>query len=182
VIVARGQSDNPDIIGYGAEAWIGRNGTPVESYLDAMLDAEGHFTDDQNKAASYSRGARFPVSSINIEPGVIFDTDNQSPVHSYIQVTVTHDGQPPEGDSEMDIHMYVPAGTNIISHEGEPPSQTQVDALTAQVATLTGERDGFKGERDALQAKITAARAAAQADKDADAASEAGKGVLDALA
>lgn len=61
--------------------------------------------------------------------------------------------------------------------DGKPPAdqsaemvalQSQVNDLTAQVA--------------ALQAKIDAARVAAQADKDADAANAAGQGVLDALA
>lgn len=54
--------------------------------------------------------------------------------------------------------------------DGNPPADqaAQVAALTQQVADLT--------------AKIAAARAAAQADKDADDSREAGAGVLAALA
>lgn len=46
--------------------------------------------------------------------------------------------------------------------------QTKLDAANATIATLQG--------------KIEAAKSAAQADKDADAANVAGQGVLDALA
>jgi hypothetical protein len=55
------------------------------------------------------------------------------------------------------------------------PLQAQLDAANAMVLSL-------QGEKNALQAKIDAAKAAAQADKDADAANVAGQGVLDALA
>jgi hypothetical protein len=59
--------------------------------------------------------------------------------------------------------------------DGDPPTDQSalVAQLQAQVAALTVERD-------ARQAAIVAMKAAAQADKDADAANAAGQGVLDA--
>ena len=69
-----------------------------------------------------------------------------------------------------DITIYKPAGTTIDVIDGVPPSDQSaaIAALQAQVDTLT--------------AKITAARNAAQAAKDADAAKTDGQDVLDALA
>lgn len=59
-----------------------------------------------------------------------------------------------------------------------------VDALAVDPDTnpLQAQLDAALVENAALRAKIDAARAAAQADKDADAANVAGQGVLDALA
>lgn len=61
--------------------------------------------------------------------------------------------------------------------DGDPPSDqsAEVTALQVQVNTL-------QAQVSTLEAKIAAARAAAQAEKDADAATTAGQGVLDALA
>lgn len=69
-----------------------------------------------------------------------------------------------------DITIYKPAGTTINVIDGDPP----VDQ-SAQIAALTAANA-------ALQAKIDAARTAAQAAKDADAANVEGQAVLDALA
>lgn len=66
--------------------------------------------------------------------------------------------------------MYVPAGTVVNVINGDPP----VDQ-SAEIAALTTANA-------ALQAKIDAARVAAQAAKDADAATIDGQAVLDALA
>lgn len=60
------------------------------------------------------------------------------------------------------------------------PSQIQV--LQQQVAALTAANAQLALDKQALEAKIAAAKLAAQADKDADAANVAGQGVLDALA
>lgn len=62
-----------------------------------------------------------------------------------------------------DITIYKPAGMTVNVVDGDPPADQ-----SAQIA--------------ALQAKIDAARAAAQAAKDADAATVDGQAVLDALA
>ncbi len=69
-----------------------------------------------------------------------------------------------------DITIYKPAGMTVDIKEGDPPvdQSAQVAALTQQVADLT--------------AKIDAARTAAQAAKDADAARVECQAVLDALA
>jgi uncharacterized membrane protein len=69
-----------------------------------------------------------------------------------------------------DVTIYRdPAQVNVIVVNGVPPTDqsAQVATLTAALATAN--------------AKIAAARTAAQADKDADDAREAGQGVLDAL-
>ena len=57
-----------------------------------------------------------------------------------------------------------------------------VASLQAQVAQLQSSLDTANATVTTLQGKIDAAKAAAQADKDADAANVAGQGVLDALA
>ena len=71
-----------------------------------------------------------------------------------------------------DITIYKPSTVTVQVIDGTPPDltplQAQLDAANQTIATLN--------------AKITAARAKAQADKDADNASVAGQGVLDALA
>lgn len=71
-----------------------------------------------------------------------------------------------------DVSIDIRSG---LSYEIKVDGQVPVDPRDAQIAALTTERD-------ALAAKVAAARAAAQADKDADAANVAGQGVLDALA
>lgn len=60
--------------------------------------------------------------------------------------------------------------------------QQQNATLTADLQTRTTERDTEKTRADKLQQAVTAMKAAAKADLDADAANEAGKGVLDAAA
>lgn len=55
-------------------------------------------------------------------------------------------------------------------------------AVDPNVNPLQAQLDAVLAANAGLQAKIDAARAAAQADKDADAAAVAGQGVLDALA
>jgi hypothetical protein len=69
------------------------------------------------------------------------------------------------------------------------PLQTQLDAANAQVTSLTSQVNSLTSASAAkdqtistLNAKIAAAKIQAQADKDADNASVAGQGVLDALA
>lgn len=76
-----------------------------------------------------------------------------------------------------DVSVYALAGVEVDVIAGLPPlDQTElVASLTLQVVDLTKANT-------ALQAKIDAARAAAQSDKDADAASASGQAVLDALA
>lgn len=68
------------------------------------------------------------------------------------------------------ITIYKPADMTVDIKEGEPPADqsAEIAALRDQVASL--------------QAKIDAARAAAQAAKDRDAANVEGQAVLDALA
>lgn len=61
--------------------------------------------------------------------------------------------------------------------DGEPP----VD-LSAELAAAVAERDAAVAAQAVLQGKIDAARVAAQAAKDADAAKTDGQDVLDALA
>lgn len=65
---------------------------------------------------------------------------------------------------------------------GKPTVSAQLAAKDQQIVTLTGERDAAVTAKASLQTKIDAAKAAAQADKTADAANAAGQGVLDALA
>jgi hypothetical protein len=62
---------------------------------------------------------------------------------------------------------------------GVPNVQGQIDAATA---SITAERDAALADAAAKQTKIDNATAAAQAEKAADAAHQAGQGVLDALA
>lgn len=59
-----------------------------------------------------------------------------------------------------------------------------VEALPVdpEVNPLQAQLDAALADNAALRAKIDAAKAAAQADKDADAQAVAGQGVLDALA
>ena len=66
--------------------------------------------------------------------------------------------------------------------DGTPPTDqsSQVASLQAQVTQLTADLATRTQERDDRQTAITAMKAAAQADKDADDAREAGQGVLDA--
>jgi hypothetical protein len=66
-------------------------------------------------------------------------------------------------------------------------AQAVIDAVNAlavdpDVNPLQATVDALTAENNALKAKIDAARAAAQADKDADAANVSGQGVLEALA
>jgi hypothetical protein len=74
---------------------------------------------------------------------------------------------------KVDFNSATEAAPIVI--DGDPPADQSalVAQLQAQVAVLTVERD-------ARQAAIVAMKAAAQADKDADAANAAGQGVLDA--
>lgn len=65
---------------------------------------------------------------------------------------------------------------------GVPRTSAQIADLQAQNAQLKLDKQSLQAQLDDAKAKIAAARAAAQADKDADAASVAGQGVLDALA
>jgi hypothetical protein len=60
--------------------------------------------------------------------------------------------------------------------------QAQVQQLQTQLTAANASVTGLTSDKAALQAKIDAAKTAAQADKDADAANVAGQGVLDALA
>lgn len=60
--------------------------------------------------------------------------------------------------------------------------QPLTTARLASIATLTTEKQAAQDALAALQTKVDAARAAAQAAKDADAASVDGQPVLDALA
>lgn len=69
-----------------------------------------------------------------------------------------------------DITIYKPADMTVDVKEGDPP----VDQST-ELAALRAENDALKG-------KIAAARTAAQAAKDRDAANVEGQAVLDALA
>lgn len=69
-----------------------------------------------------------------------------------------------------DITIYKPAALTIDVIEGDPPADQS--ALIAQL----------QADNATLQGKIDAARTAAQAAKDADAASVDGQAVLDALA
>lgn len=69
-----------------------------------------------------------------------------------------------------DITIYKPAGLTLNVIEGEPPADQSV--LIAQL----------QADNATLQAKIDAARVAAQAAKDRDAANVEGQAVLDALA
>lgn len=80
-----------------------------------------------------------------------------------------------KGNAMASVTVYDP-GNVVQVIAGNPPADqsAQVAQLTADLATRTQERD-------ALQTKIDAARIAAQADKDADAANQAGQNVLNAL-
>lgn len=69
-----------------------------------------------------------------------------------------------------DITIYKPPGVTVDVIDGAPPADQ-----SAEIAALTAANA-------ALQSKIDAARAAAQAAKDADAATIDGQAVLDALA
>ena len=82
------------------------------------------------------------------------------------------------------ITMYVPAGEEVIVINGTPPidQSAQVATLQAEVQTLTTAVTDLTTANGVLQGKIDAARAAAQAAKDADAANVEGQAVLDALA
>lgn len=64
----------------------------------------------------------------------------------------------------------------------EASALVQALPVDPDVNPLQAQLDAALAENTALKAKIDAARAAAQADKDADAAAVAGQGVLDALA
>lgn len=69
-----------------------------------------------------------------------------------------------------DITIYKPSTLTVQVLEGEPPADQSV--LIAQL----------QADNATLQAKIDAARTAAQAAKDRDAATVDGQAVLDALA
>lgn len=69
-----------------------------------------------------------------------------------------------------DITIYKPAALTLNVIDGEPPADQS--ALVAQL----------QADNATLQAKIDAARTAAQAAKDRDAANVEGQAVLDALA
>ena len=72
---------------------------------------------------------------------------------------------------------------SVVSQDNTVASlQAQVTQLTADKAQLQSSLDTANATVTALQGKIAAAKTAAQADKDADDAREAGQGVLDALA
>jgi predicted nucleic acid-binding Zn ribbon protein len=67
--------------------------------------------------------------------------------------------------------------------QGQPTLSSQlasISTLQDQVTQLTADLSTRTTERDQRQTAITAMKAAAQADKDADAANAAGQGVLDA--
>lgn len=77
--------------------------------------------------------------------------------------------QQPQGDSMETVDVsYDPSKVTVNLVTGGNPLQAQLDTANTTIATLT--------------AKINAAKAAAQADNDADKANVAGQGVLDALA
>lgn len=65
---------------------------------------------------------------------------------------------------------------------GQPTTSSQLAALQAQLDAANATITQLNADKSAMQVKIDAAKAAAQADKDADAANVAGQGVLDALA
>ena len=83
-----------------------------------------------------------------------------------------------------DVTVHKPANVTVEVIDGDPPADQSVlvTQLQSQVTQLTAERDAAVADANSKQSKIDAARAAAQADKDADAANAAGQGVLDALA
>ncbi len=68
-----------------------------------------------------------------------------------------------------DVTIFKSANVTVEVIDGNPP--VDQSALVAQL----------QAENAALQSKIDAAKAAAEADKAADAANVAGQGVLDAL-
>ena len=83
-----------------------------------------------------------------------------------------------------DVTIYKPSDLTVEVLDGPAPADqsAQVAQLTADLATRTSERDDALAQVAALNAKIDAAKAAAQAAKDADAATIDGQAVLDALA
>ncbi len=91
----------------------------------------------------------------------------------------------------MTITVYADAGEVVTTINGTPPvdQSSQLAALTQQVLDLQTDNAQLRAAVDAglitnlaLQSKIDAAKAAAQAAKDADAATTDGQSVLDALA
>lgn len=73
------------------------------------------------------------------------------------------------------VTVYDP-GNVVQVIAGNPPADQ-----SAQVAQLTADLANANGTISTLNAAIAAAKIAAQKDKDADAQSVAGQGVLDAL-
>jgi hypothetical protein len=72
---------------------------------------------------------------------------------------------------------------SVLTQDGTVATmQAQVTQLTSDKAALQVQLDAANTSVSSLNAKITAAKNAAQSDKDADAANAAGQGVLDALA
>lgn len=82
------------------------------------------------------------------------------------------------------ITIYHDSDVTVNVVEGIPPADQSalIAQLQADLAVMTAERDALQSQVITLQGKIDAAKAAAQADKDADNANVAGQGVLDALA
>jgi hypothetical protein len=73
------------------------------------------------------------------------------------------------------VYMYVPVGTVVIPHEGEPPvdQSAEVARLTQELADANDVITEFKAFRDVVVAD-------AQARADADAAKTEGQNLLDA--
>jgi multidrug resistance efflux pump len=74
------------------------------------------------------------------------------------------------------ITIFKPADVQVTVIDGDPP----VDQ-SAQVAALQADLAAANAANATLQSRIDAARAAAQAAKDRDAANVEGQDVLDAL-
>jgi hypothetical protein len=74
------------------------------------------------------------------------------------------------------ITIFKPADVQVTVIDGDPP----VDQ-SAQVAALQADLAAANAANATLQSRIDAARAAAQATKDRDAANVEGQDVLDAL-
>lgn len=75
------------------------------------------------------------------------------------------------------VTVYADPGIVVDVVSGSPPADQ-----SAEVVALQKQVDDLTAANAALQTKIDNAKAAAEAEKAADAASVAGQGVLDALA
>lgn len=84
--------------------------------------------------------------------------------------------------AQITIHKDLDVEIVIVDGPAPVDQSAQVSSLQAQVNSLQLALSQANADKAALQSKINNARAAAQADKDADNANVAGQGVLDALA